>query len=467
MKVATKIFIYMALIMTIAFNVVTSVNIYYNYENSMAIYQEQAVNEYYTKMYFLQNEMITVLSKGETLEESTLSQIVWKMQDNTTEQNKSILIADYEKNPEYQVLYSDFKEEMTISSESANGKIELKIEGDTLLLSTQFLVLNESIVFVQGIDIAPLIDERERQISFALISNLVIIVFTSMIVYFLTKHLTKPITDLIQATSEMSDGNYKKRVPENGNDEISLLAKNYNIMSAMVEEHTEKLEEYARTRDDFVRNFSHELKTPLTSMIGYSDILRSKKCNEETILELSNYIFTEGKRLEHLSAQMIALMKMKQAVHEFRSIKIEEIVSNALFSVEPVAVKKKCTIKYHLDSNQKVLCNRPLIETLLVNLLENSIKASLSGSEVTIFTENQEESLKITVADKGIGMKQEELAKITEPFYMVDTSRKGKSTGIGLSICDEIIKLHGSTLCFESEPDKGTLVSFVLKESKE
>lgn len=466
MKVATKIFVYMALIMTIAFNVGTTIIIYYNYENSMAIYQEQAVNEYYTKMYFLQNEMITVLSKGETLEESVLSQILWKMQNNSTEENKSILIANYGKNQEYQVLYSNFKEEINISDDSTSGRIEVKNEGDTLLLSTQFMVLNENVVLVQGVDIVSLIGERERQINFALASNLVIIVFTSMIVYFLAKHLTKPITDLIQATSEMSDGNYKKRVPENGNDEISLLAKNYNIMSAMVEEHTEKLEEYARTRDDFVRNFSHELKTPLTSMVGYSDILRSKKCNKETILELSNYIFTEGKRLEHLSAQMIALMKMKQSVHEFRAVKIEDIVSNALFSVEPVAVKKKCTIKYHFDITIKVLCNRPLIETLLVNLLENSIKASPSGNEVTISTENQEGSLKIIVVDKGVGMKQEELAKITEPFYMVDTSRKGKSTGIGLAICDEIIKLHGSTLCFESEPDKGTSVSFILRSEE-
>ena len=98
----------------------------------------------------------------------------------------------------------------------------------------------------------------------------------------------------------------------------------------------------------------------------------------------------------------------------------------------------------------------------LVNLMENGIKASVSGGKIIISTSIEVDTITISVTDFGVGMDKLELEKITQPFYMIDTSRKGNNTGIGLAICEEIAKLHSTSLHFKSEKNIGTTVSFTM-----
>ena len=109
-----------------------------------------------------------------------------------------------------------------------------------------------------------------------------------------------------------------------------------------------------------------------------------------------------------------------------------------------------------------VLCNRELLRALLINLCSNAINASSLNSEITISIHKFQGNIKLSIEDNGIGMSNEEIPNITYEFYMGDSARKGVGTGIGLSICSEIAKLHKTELCFESEPMCGTTVTIML-----
>ncbi len=461
MKIATKIFIYTMLIMTIAFNIGITINISLNFQNSQSFFEEQALSEYYTKLYYLQNEFITANSKGEKINQEIAENAILEISNGKTNVENAVICK---KTGE--IIYNDFSN--AIFSENSISDIYIKnIISDTIALerkdnlvviSSEFIVADEEIIFVQGFDTSHIISERDRQIRVSLISNLIIITMTAVALYYLTKHITKPILHLMNATNEIASGNYHKRILEKGDDEISMLSKNYNIMSDCIEESIVKLEDYAKTRDDFVRNFSHELKTPLTSIIGYADILRSKKCDEEKVTTLSNYIFTEGQRLEILSKQMIYLMKIKQENFEFSNCDVHDIINKTLFSVRPLASKKNVNIKYQQNNSYKILCNKELVTSMMINLSTNAINASDPKSEINIDVKKMGTDIILSVQDNGIGMCQEEISKITNEFYMIDSAREGTGTGIGLSICAEIVKLHNSKLEFESEKDVGTTV---------
>lgn len=472
MSVATKIFLYTTILMSIAFNIGTSITIYFNHQNNFNNYIEQSTNEYYTKMYYIQNEFITIYSKGDELTQELVYSVLSGI-SNINPNNENKAIVDVSNN----ILYSN-KDDVNLtyisnkysSMYSISDDITIIVDGNILYTSAMFLVDLDSYIFIQSVDISSLIQQRNNQIIFSLILNIVLMLGTCIPLFLLAKYLTKPINNLINATNDITNGDYEIVIDEVGNDEIALLAKNFNIMSDNIQNNINKLEEYAQSRDDFVRNFSHELKTPLTSIIGYSEILFSKKCDYDTVLELSSYIFEEGNRLEKLSKQMILLMQVKQQEIVCKPCNIIKILQAVNLSLEPILNEKNATLLFNLDYDYNVICNKELIKTLIINLTLNGINSCEINPKVIInLVEIDSDNLKIEITDNGKGIEQSELKSILAPFYMIDKSRKGSSTGIGLSICDEIVKCHKTELVFQSNKNTnsytnttGMTVSFVL-----
>lgn len=161
-------------------------------------------------------------------------------------------------------------------------------------------------------DISDIFESRNGQLwNFYGIMSFILL-FTAIFSYVISYYLTKPLSQLSKVARQISEGDLSARAGIENSDEVGQLALDIDEMAASLEKNIEELNDAVRRQEDFVGNFAHELKTPLTSIIGYADMLRSRKLDEETMFSFANYIFTEGKRLESMSFKLLELLVTKQ-----------------------------------------------------------------------------------------------------------------------------------------------------------
>ena len=231
-----------------------------------------------------------------------------------------------------------------------------------------------------------------------------------------------------------------------------------------LERSIENLENVAARREEFIGSFAHELKTPLTAIIGYADMLRSKEMAPKSRFTAAGYIFSEGKRLEALSLKLMDIIVAGN--QEFEPKRFE--VGYFIRSVAAVAVPSLSNDGITLDMRWEpgeIEVEPDLFKTLMINLVDNARKASRKGSVIELFGKAEDGGYALYVQDHGRGIPKEELSKITEPFYMIDKSRSRaqNGAGLGLALCQRIAELHGTKLEYESEEGKGTTVRILLK----
>lgn len=231
-----------------------------------------------------------------------------------------------------------------------------------------------------------------------------------------------------------------------------------------LERSIENLENVASRREEFIGSFAHELKTPLTAIIGYADMLRSKDMNPKSRFTAAGYIFSEGKRLEALSLKLMDIIVAGK--QEFEPKKFE--VGYFIRSIAAVTVPSLSNDGLTLDLRWEpgtIEVEPDLFKTLMINLVDNARKASRKGDVIELFGKVEDGGYALYVRDHGRGMPSEELSRITEPFYMIDKSRSRaqNGAGLGLALCQRIAELHGTRLEYESELGKGTTVRILLK----
>ncbi len=289
---------------------------------------------------------------------------------------------------------------------------------------------------------------------------------SGFLLFALTKKVTNPLNHLTKVTDEIALGNYGKKVDIRSSDyEITALSESFNYMSLAVEQKIKEIKEESEKRNIFVADFTHEIKTPMTAIIGYAQMLRSYELDELEKNEAAEAIYNEAKRLEKLSLQLLDLY-----VFQNESIEIDELNLSAIGEQLKATLKylsEKYEVSYCVDfGNEKVLANNVLLLSLLYNLADNAFKASKPQTTIKIYSKSIHNTVRIYVEDKGSGIAKENIKYLTEPFYREDKSRSRKlgGAGLGLSLCKEIATLHGTELVFESEKDKGTTVSFALKK---
>ena len=328
-------------------------------------------------------------------------------------------------------------------------------------------VLSDADYYLESVtNISSVYEMRDRYISLYQWILLTVTGVSSLVLLAITHFLTLPLKRLTNTTQKIASGSFSTRAVNKGNDEIGILTRNFNIMADVVEEKIHDLEETARQREDFVASFAHELKTPLTSIIGYADMLRSYDMDAQERFTAANYIFSEGKRLESLSLHLLDLIVLHKT--EFPLVPTECVIF--LHDVENILrpLLKKYGMTLQIENDEGRFLSEPaLIKTLLYNLIDNACKASPEGSNILLTCRKIDGGFGFSVQDWGRGIPEEELSKITEPFYMVDKSRarKQNGAGLGLALCQEIAQIHGGSLKIESRLGEGTCVSFVVKEA--
>jgi len=250
------------------------------------------------------------------------------------------------------------------------------------------------------------------------------------------------------------------------------IIKPVEIMKKQLEEANEENMKSERIRSEFVANVSHELKTPLTSILGFIETLQDGAADDpELRTKFLDIVAIETSRLKRLIEDLLVLsdIETKRDRGEGKKIFIEKSVKEIVASISPIAEVRKVTVKLNIDSGITILGNEDRFKQMMLNLIENAIKYSKINGTVYIFSELLDEGKKvsITVRDEGIGISKEHIERLFERFYRVDKSRSTKvgGTGLGLSIVKHIANLFEAELKVESEINKGSsfIVIFSIK----
>ncbi len=308
-------------------------------------------------------------------------------------------------------------------------------------------------------------DNRTRLLEHYRAAMLVLIALSSGMAFAFSMGFTAPIRKLSQATRAFAKGDYQKRVLVKGNDEISDLMEDFNAMAQRLEENIWELNDAVRRQEEFTGAFAHELKTPLTAIIGYSELLMSMQLSEEARMMSAGYIYQDGKRLERLAYKMLELVRVDKQEIPFQRVSVHGLMENVTATTRPMLIAQK--IELVVDCQEHYLWgDMDLLLSLLLNLVDNSRKACGEGGKIQIMGERTEQGYLLEVQDNGRGMPVQELPHVVEAFYMVDKSRARKEggAGLGMALCARIVALHEATWQIKSEEGKGTAICILFPE---
>ena len=291
-----------------------------------------------------------------------------------------------------------------------------------------------------------------------------VVVLGAGISWLMSYWLTRPLTRLSGVSQSIASGDLSCRADDEGKDEVAKLAQDFNYMADRLEANIMELTDAMHRQEAFMGGFAHELKTPMTSIIGYADLLRSHELSETERREAANYVFSEGRRLELLSLKLLDLIVLKKKDITLVETDLRHIVGEVARLIRPVVSKLGISVKYHCEEGLCML-EPDLVKSLLINLVDNARKAFENGGRIYIESTLLLDGCRIRVADNGKGIPEDELSKITAAFYRVDKSRSRAQggAGLGLALCSEIVKAHNGSLSFESAVGKGTIVTVTLK----
>lgn len=392
----------------------------------------------------------------------------------------SIDINNMNKNVSFGIVSSDGKEiysslvvtldKKILSSldQEKKGWAVKKNKDGTYIQALLPIQYQDSTFYIETLrDVSSVFDGQKQQYETLLEIMVGMIVVAGLFTFIISKLLVRRVVLLSEITKDLTDGNLSKRVSVSGRDEITTLSRNFNKMADELEEKICALQDEAHKKELFVGAFSHELKTPLTSIIGYSDMIRSKDMSKEQLYICSDYIFSEGKRLENLSMRLMDLIILQNQDVHFVTVNIKQLFEEVCILFTPIY--KELNIKLSCELEMATILMEPdLMKTVLINLIDNGRKAIEKNGQITISGKWYQDDYKVSIRDTGKGMEKQELDKITEAFYMVDKSRSRKQggVGLGLAICDEILKLHHFELCFESKLNMGTTAIITMKGVK-
>ncbi len=247
--------------------------------------------------------------------------------------------------------------------------------------------------------------------------------------------------------------------------EIRPLVKRINAQNRQIKQQMDELKEehekQNKLRREFTANVSHELKTPLTSISGYAEIMRDGVAKQEDVSRFSGIIYDETQHLINLVSDIIDLSKLeeKDNIYEKKNIDLYEISKNVISRLTPIASKRG--INFQLTGISQILYGtETIIDEIIYNLCDNAIKYNKDNGLVMINVRNVNRTPEITVTDTGIGIPKEELDRVFERFYRVDKSHTSGigGTGLGLSIVKHGVSYHGGEVSIKSELGSGTSV---------
>ncbi len=293
----------------------------------------------------------------------------------------------------------------------------------------------------------------------------VVVVLSAAGSFLLSCILTRPLGHLSAVSRNIAGGDLALRANIHTGDEMERLASDFNSMAEHLVEQIHALEDAMQRQEAFMGSFAHELKTPMTSIIGYADLLRSCEMTDTERREAAGYIFSEGKRLESLSLKLLDLLVLRKQDFQLYPVSPAALLEDIAALMQENAYKKQIVLRYRAEEGTCLL-EPDLVKSLLMNLIDNAVKAlDETGGTVSVHLTLLADGCQYLIRDNGRGIPEEEIQRITEAFYRVDKSRSRRQggAGLGLALCQEIVRLHHGSLEFASKPGGGTIVTVTLR----
>ncbi|NFI54757.1 HAMP domain-containing histidine kinase [Clostridium botulinum] len=293
---------------------------------------------------------------------------------------------------------------------------------------------------------------------------IVAIIFSSIMSNSFSNRIVRPIVSLKNIARKVSFGDFSKKISINSKDEIEDLSNSFNIMSNNIEIMIENLKDEKETQKRFLDNVTHEFKTPLAAILGYSDLLLRVK-EKKDIEQCVKYIVQSSNRLLKLVEQLLDLSRLNKNELEVKNenVDIKSIIETAAMMLNPRMNKFGIKLNMNLIS-KSVYADKEKTEQVILNLLDNAIKYS-ECTEIDIYMENNEDYAIIYIADNGQGIPKEDLKNVFENFYTAHKALQKKygGSGLGLAICKEFMEKQSGKI--EISSLNGTTVKLSFKHA--
>lgn len=293
---------------------------------------------------------------------------------------------------------------------------------------------------------------------------IVVIYISLFIAWFLSRNILKPIQRIREATTNLTAGNFETRIEVNSSDEIGELSQHFNVLA-------NTLEKNETSRQQWVADISHELRTPLSILRGDIEAMLDgvRKIDQERMQALHKEVMSLNKLIDDLhELSMSDIGALNYEMHEHDLI---EILKDSVNALANLANEKQ--IKIEVEEEKEVvcfvLCDEQRIQQLFNNIIINSISYTNSPGQIKIKTNIQEDNITIDIFDSAPGVASNELPKLFERLYRAEVSRNRKTggSGLGLSICQNIIAAHNGKISAKESPLGGVWISINLPKLKD
>ena len=289
--------------------------------------------------------------------------------------------------------------------------------------------------------------------------SLVIAIAAALVTIIFSDVLLHRMKELVNSMRIVASGDYKHRLVTRGQDELTELGNEFNSL-------TERLEDTEKQRRRFVSDASHELKTPLASIRLLSDsVVHSENMDTETVREFVTDIGQGAERLQRITEKLLSLARLDDDVQMVpEPVDVKQVALDAMVLLRPLAAERKVRMKTELPYGCVVMATVDDMFQIIFNLVENAIKYNVEGGSVFCRLESDDEHVRLTVEDTGIGIPPEDRLNIFARFYRVDKarSREAGGSGLGLSIVHDAVQKHGGSIAVGENKPHGSvfIVSF-------
>lgn len=335
--------------------------------------------------------------------------------------------------------------------------------GQGLLAQSTIAAGSEKLVLTARFDFSSLYRTRESQNRIYLAAYAAVVTLGILAAVVLSFTMTRRLRRLTTAVRRIAGGDLTTRSRIASSDEFGQLSRDFDAMADKLQETLSRMELDMARQESFMGAFAHELKTPMTAIIGFADLLRQGNLDESTRMTAANYIFTEGRRLEKLSFKLLELIVLRKDAIAMKRVWLNRYLEEIERALAPSLREKGIRLVCRAEQARAVL-EPDLVKSLLYNLIDNASKAMDQGGIIGVKATAIPGGCQFYVADNGRGMEEKELARITEAFYRVDKSRSRAQggAGLGLALCKQIVELHNGSIHFDSKPGAGTQVTVTL-----
>lgn len=282
------------------------------------------------------------------------------------------------------------------------------------------------------------------------------IFFITFVNIITSRSFAKQTTDLANGLAKAASGDYHVKLDPKKSAVFEVAYNNFNKLE-------EELKKANTLQDEFVNNYSHEFKTPITSIKGFAELLLEEETDPETRKKYLKIIAEESEKLTYLANSSILLTKLNsQGIIPNKKIySLDEQIRRCVIVLEPEYSKKKINLSCNLEE-VNYFGSEEIMNHLWMNLINNAIKYTPEGGNISINLRGYSQTIIFSVIDSGIGMNEEEVKQIFNKFYQADKSKTTKGLGLGLTIASRIVQLVEGKIKVESEPNKGSSFTVTL-----